>query len=85
LPFHISFIANIARKRPELKQGKTRGSYYALNTGTDTGFGYLLGVSFIVPERGARVTLTYNSPVKHSFDSTEFGLTAFGPTELKLP
>jgi hypothetical protein len=23
LPFHISFIANIARKRPELKQGKT--------------------------------------------------------------
>ncbi len=24
LPFHISFIANIARKRPELKQGKTR-------------------------------------------------------------
>ena len=24
LPFHISFIANIARKRPELKRGKTR-------------------------------------------------------------
>jgi hypothetical protein len=24
LPFHISFIANIARKRPELKQGKTK-------------------------------------------------------------
>ena len=23
LPFHISFIANIARKRPELKRGKT--------------------------------------------------------------
>jgi ATP-dependent Lon protease len=24
LPFHISFIANIARKRPELKRGKTK-------------------------------------------------------------
>jgi len=24
LPFHISFIANIARKRPELNRGKTR-------------------------------------------------------------
>lgn len=58
---------------------------YTLSTGSDTGFGYLLGVSYAVPERGARVTLTYNSAVKHSFDSTEFGSTAFGQTNMELP
>lgn len=58
---------------------------YALNSGGDTGLGYLLGVSYSIPERGARVSLTYQSAVSHSFDSTEFGTTAFGPTEVELP
>ena len=31
LPFHIFFIANIARKRPELKQGKTNLGYSRYN------------------------------------------------------
>lgn len=58
---------------------------YALNSGGDTGLGYLLGVSYSIPERGARVSLTYQSAVSHSFDSTEFGTTSFGPTEVELP
>jgi len=58
---------------------------YALNSGGDTGLGYLLGVSYSIPERGARVSLTYQSAVSHSFDSTEFGTTAFGPTKVELP
>jgi hypothetical protein len=33
LPFHISFIANIARKRPELKRGKTKPHELALSMG----------------------------------------------------
>ena len=58
---------------------------YTLQSGSDTGFGYLLGASYVVPERGARMTLTYQSSVKHTFDSTEFGSTAFGETEAELP
>ncbi|UYP69162.1 outer membrane protein transport protein [Thalassobacter stenotrophicus] len=44
---------------------------YSLDTERDTGFGYLLGASYVVPERGARVTLTYQSSVQHSFNSVE--------------
>jgi long-chain fatty acid transport protein len=58
---------------------------YTLNTGSDVGFGYLIGVAMEIPERAARVGLTYQSKVKHSFDSTEFGTEAFGQTEAKLP
>ena len=58
---------------------------YTLQSGSDTGFGYLLGASYVVPERGARLTLTYQSSVKHTFDSTEFGSTALGETEAELP
>ena len=61
---------------------------YALNSGGDTGLGYLLGVSYSIPERGARVSLTYQSAVSHSFDSTEeftFLGTTFGRTEVELP
>ena len=58
---------------------------YAFKSGDDRAFGYLLGASFEVPERGARVTLTYQSAVKHTFESTEFGTDAFGETDATLP
>jgi len=63
---------------------------YSLATENDTGFGYLLGASYVVPERGARVTMTYQSAVQHSFGSTE-DTTAVGggilstTTEAELP
>ena len=58
---------------------------YAFKSGDDRAFGYLLGASYEVPERGARVTLTYQSAVKHTFESTEFGTDAFGETDATLP
>lgn len=58
---------------------------YTLNTGSDIGFGYLVGAAIEFPERAARVGLTYHSKIKHSFDSTEFGTTTFGQTEATLP
>ncbi len=35
------------------------------------GWGYVLGASWEKPEIAARVSLTYNSPVTHDFDTTE--------------
>lgn len=59
---------------------------YTFDAKSDRGFGYLLGASYVVPERGARVTLTYQSSVKHNFESTEFvGATIDGNTEAELP
>lgn len=58
---------------------------YALASGKDLGFGYLIGAAIEFPERAARVSITYSSKVKHSFDSTEFGSTAFGQSEAELP
>ncbi|WP_439104429.1 OmpP1/FadL family transporter [Celeribacter marinus] len=65
---------------------------YALNTGTDNGIGYLLGASYLIPERGARLTLTYNSSVQHDFDSKttfeaapDFVVTVPTQSEAKLP
>ncbi|MCC5983336.1 MAG: hypothetical protein JJU42_03120 [Rhodobacteraceae bacterium] len=49
---------------------------YDMNTNTDTAFGYLVGVAWERPEIAARVALTYNSRIKHSFSATEM----VGPT-----
>lgn len=81
---NLSFHGGLRAVQSELDLS-TPGGAYTLQSGSDTGFGYLLGASYVVPERGARMTLTYQSSVKHTFDSTEFGSTAFGETEAELP
>lgn len=46
---------------------------YRLSTDTDTAYGWLAGVSWEKPEIKARVSLTYNSAVEHSFRAVETG------------
>ncbi|MEL6216629.1 MAG: outer membrane beta-barrel protein, partial [Pseudomonadota bacterium] len=46
---------------------------YTLSTNTDTAVGYLVGVSYEVPEIALRVNLTYNSEYTHELESTENG------------
>lgn len=49
----------------------TAGSGYSMSTNTDTAYGYLVGVAYERPEIAARVSLTYNSRIKHTFDVME--------------
>lgn len=44
---------------------------YSARFGRDTGWGWLLGVSYEIPDIAARVALTYNSPIDHDFATTE--------------
>ena len=44
---------------------------YTLSTNTDQAFGYLLGVAYEKPEIALRVSLTYQSKVKHNFTARE--------------
>lgn len=46
-------------------------SGYSARFGRDTGWGWLLGVSYEIPDIAARVALTYNSPIDHDFATTE--------------
>ena len=49
--------------------GPVNGYNVALDT--DTAFGWTAGVSWEKPEIAARVSLTYNSPIEHEFDTQE--------------
>lgn len=53
---------------------------YTLDTDTSVGGGYLLGIAFEKPEIALRVSLIYNSKVKHTLTGTESSL--FGPSVL---
>lgn len=44
---------------------------YNLETNTDYGFGYVLGVAWEKPEIAARIALTYNSAIDHTLSGTE--------------
>jgi len=71
-------------------QGVAYGAVNGYNAKLDGvwGWGYVLGASWEKPEIAARVSLTYNSPVEHDFDTTESGplIDPDGPGELpELP
>lgn len=46
---------------------------YNLDIGSETGFGYVLGAAYEIPDIAARVSLTYNSQIEHDFEMTESG------------
>lgn len=46
---------------------------YAARFDRDTAWGWLLGASYEIPEIAGRVSLTYNSPIRHDFRTTESG------------
>lgn len=47
---------------------------YRLTADRDFKVGYVIGVAWEKPEIAARVALTYNSAIEHSFDTVETGL-----------
>jgi long-chain fatty acid transport protein len=47
---------------------------YSVNLSSDWGLGYVVGVAYERPDIALRVALTYNSEVKHEFDTVETGL-----------
>lgn len=51
---------------------------YTANMERDTGFGYVVGATFEIPEYFVRVSLTYNSAIRHEFTTTE--MSVFGRT-----
>ncbi|MDT8855979.1 outer membrane protein transport protein [Paracoccaceae bacterium Fryx2] len=52
-----------------LAYGPSNG--YSVDLANDLGLGYVLGVAYERPEIALRVALTYNSVVKHDFDTVE--------------
>lgn len=48
-------------------------SGYSMSVDNDIGLGWLAGVSWERPEIGARVSLTYSSPIDNDFTATERG------------
>jgi long-subunit fatty acid transport protein len=82
---NLTVFGGLRAIESELNLSVPPAAGYTLQTGSDVGYGYLIGASYAIPERGARVTLTYQSAVQHSFESTEFGSTSFGNTEAELP
>lgn len=46
-------------------------SGYDVTFGTDVGYGYAIGASYEIPDIALRVALTYNSTLKHDFDTVE--------------
>ena len=68
---HAGLRAVRTRGEVELFNQRLPGGTYSMDANTDTAFGYLLGVAWERPDIAARVALTHNSRITHSFDATE--------------
>ena len=62
---------------------------YSVTMDDDWGVGYVIGAAYEIPDIAGRISLTYNSSIKHKFDTTEtLGGNPLGPestTEVKTP
>lgn len=61
-------------------------SGYRVELDNDTAAGWLAGISWEKPEIAARVSLTYNSPISHEFDTAETiaGVPVSAPTTTEV-
>lgn len=57
---------------------------YTLDASGDMGVGFVVGAAYERPDIALRVALTYNSSIKHEFESLEFGLIP-GTFEVEMP
>ncbi|NYS24754.1 hypothetical protein HUK65_07085 [Rhodobacteraceae bacterium 2376] len=78
---HAGLRAVRTRGEVELFNPMLPGGTYTMNARNDTAVGYLAGVAWERPDIAARVALTYNSRVKHSFDATETNVAWGGAAE----
>lgn len=84
LPSNISVLAGVRYQTFSAEASiPFIGGYTAIGD-KDGGVGYLVGVAYEKPEIALRVALTYNSKIKHSLATTEFGdLTS--QTDIETP
>lgn len=57
---------------------------YTMSTSSETDYGFLVGAAYEKPEIALRVSLTYHSPITHSFSVTENGSPSL-PFETEVP
>ncbi len=57
---------------------------YTIETDTDIGYGYMLGVAYQKPEIALRVALSYYSAIEQEFETVEFGAID-GTLEVETP
>ena len=57
-------------------------SGYSARMNKDSGFGYVVGAAFEIPEYFIRASLTYNSAIRHTFDTVE--TTALGSVQSQV-
>ena len=57
---------------------------YTATMANDTGYGYVLGAAYQIPDRDLRVALTYHSEIDTSHDTVEFGVLS-STTDITTP
>lgn len=77
LPSNLSFYGGLRLQTLEATAAVPFVSTYSVTGDRDFGVGYLLGVAFERPDIALRVSLTYNSKIKHELDTVESS-TALG-------
>ncbi|EEW25956.1 OmpP1/FadL family transporter [Rhodobacter ferrooxidans] len=73
LPSNISVYGGLRYQTFEAKASIPFVGGYTVNGAKDDAVGYLVGVAYEKPEIALRVALTYNSKIRHSLATTEFG------------
>jgi len=73
LPSNISVYAGVRYEVMDARASIPFAGGYTVSGARDGGVGYLIGAAYEKPEIALRVALTYNSEVKHSLATTEFG------------
>jgi len=73
LPSNISVYAGVRYEVMDAQASIPFAGGYTVSGARDGGVGYLIGAAYEKPEIALRVALTYNSEVKHSLATTEFG------------
>lgn len=68
---NVSIIGGIRGQRAEANVEVPAAAGYRVQTDSPIDFGYVVGVAWEKPEIAARVALTYNSSITHSFSQTE--------------
>ena len=58
---------------------------YSVRFDRDTAWGWLLGISYEIPDIAARVSLTFNSSIEHEFDTTDNLPGDPGKTKVNTP
>jgi len=73
LPANVSVYGGVRYQTMNADAVVTLVPGYTVQGAADDGVGYVVGVAYEKPEIALRVALTYNSEIKHSLGTTEFG------------